>query len=310
MDFMPRFRVSREFIVEAIAKIKQLTSGKKILSAVSGGVDSVVATALVEKAVGPNLRSVFLDTGLVREKDIQIVQRLPFPVEVLEAGDLFFGALKGVTDPIEKRILFREVFWERLAKEMGKNQRSCLVLGTNRADVQEVEKGQEQHNLPKGIDLEELGIKTLVEPLRGIFKNQIREVAQVLGLPKELYSRMPFPGPGFAIRIKGEVTLEKVRILKPANAIVEEELAPLNPFQAFAVLFQDEAMMERSGKNVMGKIVGVRAVESVDSIRATPLNISYALRQRITRGILQEVPEVGRVVFDETPKPPAKIELE
>jgi GMP synthase (glutamine-hydrolysing) len=306
-----------KFIDEKIAWLKQAI-GDEALAATSGGVDSMTTAALGYKAVSDRLKVIFLDDGLMRKGEpqnvVSILRRLGIKARIYDVKDYFFEALKGKTDPEEKRKAFREAFYQtfaRIARELGIN---CLLQGTIAADVVETKGGvKSQHNV-----LEQIGISPLdrygykvLEPLKDIYKPQVREVARALGLPREVAERRPFPGPGLSIRILGEVTPERVELVREATAIVEDETEDVPCFQAFAVLMQDRATgVTKTGKRKYGEIIVVRVVQSKDAMTAEPTTLPWETLRRIEKRITEEIPTVTHVLFDLSGKPPATIEFE
>lgn len=312
------FRVE-EFVEEKVQEIKNAVGEGKAVVATSGGVDSTTCAVLAHRALGDRLTAVFLDDGLMREKEPEEVtaflRKLGLQVRLLRVARWFFEALRGIEDPEEKRKAFRETFYRVLGLTVGALGANFLVQGTIAADIKETVGGvKTQHNIlgQIGIGPQTYGFAVL-EPLRDLYKPEVREVAKALGLPRELFERMPFPGPGLATRVVGEVTPERVAVVRKATVIVEEEIAslrkdPAHPFQAFAVLLSDKATGIREGRRAFGEIIVVRVVDSRDAMRATPTEIPSAIRYRIVTQILKELPSVVRVLFDETPKPPGTIE--
>lgn len=305
---------TNKFIKNKIKEIKKIVGSNKALVACSGGVDSTTCTILAQKALGSKLLAVFIDDGLMREKEpekvAKILKSLGVKVKIVKVQNRFFEALKGVVNPEEKRKVFREVFYQVLGEEIKKQKAKFLIQGTIKADIVETKEGiKTQHNVLKQIriDPQKYGFK-LIEPLKDLYKSEVREVAKILGLPKEIYQRMPFPGPGLATRIVGEVTPKKVEIVRKATKIVEEELKSFSPFQAFAVLLGDKATGVRKGKRIFGNILVVRSVESKDALRARVSKIPWEILEKICQKILKEIPQVCRVTYDLTPKPPATIE--
>ncbi len=226
----------------------------------------------------------------------------------IDAKDEFFKALKGVTDPEEKRKVIGELFvriFERVAEE---HNAEYLIQGTIYPDIIESQGGIKSHHNVGGFPTI-YKFKDVIEPLRELYKDEVREVARYLGLPKEISERMPFPGPGLAVRIVGEVTPEKVEIVRKANKIVEEELADYEKWQCFAALI-GKATGVKGDMRVWGYIIAVRAVESRDGMTADPIKIDYDRLRRIALRITGEIDKVSRVVYDITPKPPATIEYE
>ncbi len=309
-----------EFVEEAVEKLKREIGDRKAIIAVSGGVDSTTAAVLTHRAIGDRLVSVFVDHGFMRKGEPERVVRilrdeLGLNLRHVDASDEFLEAIKGVTDPEEKRRIIGEKFievFERIAEEEGAE---VLVQGTIAPDVIESERGIKSHHNVGGLP-EELGLD-VVEPLKDLYKDEVREVARYLGLPDEIVERMPFPGPGLAVRVVGEVTPGKLEIVREANAIVEEEVEKAvkeglmeRPWQAFAVLLDCKATGVKGDERDYGWVVAVRIVESIDAMIADVPEVPWEVLKRIQDRITSEVPDVTRVLFDLTPKPPATIEFE
>jgi len=305
----------KSFIDRKIEEIKAVAGVDKAISALSGGVDSSTCTVLAHRALGDQLKVIFIDDGLMREEEGEevgtIFGNLGIKVDIIEAQQEFFEALKGKIDPEEKRKSFRNTFYTVFGREVLKSEARYLVQGTIAADIIETKGGvKTQHNILEqiGIDPEKgYGFK-VIEPLKEIFKHQVREVAEALGLPERIHQRMPFPGPGLATRVVGEVTPERVALVRKATTIVEEEIAAQKPFQAFAVLLTDKGTGIEEGKRKFGDIIIVRSVESKDAMTAEPSEIPWEILKSISKRITAEIPEVTRVAYEITPKPPATIE--
>lgn len=305
----------KEFVEDKIKEIKATVRSERAISALSGGVDSSTCTVLAHRAIEENLKVIFIDDGLMREKEAEEVsgtfKDMGIRVDIIDAQVEFFEALKGKIDPEEKRKAFRNVFYTVFGREVLKSEAKFLIQGTIAADIIETKGGvKTQHNILEqiGIDPEKgYGFK-VVEPLKDLFKHQVREVAKELGLPEEIHQRMPFPGPGLATRVIGEVTPEKVTLVRKATKIVEEEIAPLMPFQAFAVLLNDKGTGIEEGQRKFGNIIIVRSVESKDAMTAEPTEVPWEILMNISKRITTEIPEVTRVAYEITPKPPATIE--
>lgn len=305
----------KSFIPDQIQAIKDTVAGEKAISALSGGVDSSACTVLAHRAIGGNLKSIFIDDGLMRENEPQEVKNifgdLGIDVDVVDASEEFFAALKGKIDPEEKRKAFRNTFYSVFGREVQKSEARFLVQGTIAADIIETKGGiKTQHNILEqiGIDPEAgYGFK-VVEPLKELFKPEVRLVAEAVGLPESIHQRMPFPGPGLATRVVGEVTLERVDRVRRATTIVEQETLPFKPFQAFAVLLNDQGTGVVDGKRRFGDIMIIRSVESRDAMTAEPSPIPWEVLLTIAQRIVTEIPEVVRVAYELTSKPPATIE--
>jgi len=307
---------SKSFVEKSLDEIKSTVKDEKVISACSGGVDSMTCTTLVHKAVGEKLLAVFIDDGLRREGEPEFVvntlKNLEIKVRYVDAKEEFFEVLKGKTDAEEKRKAFREKFYRKLGEVVKEENARLLVQGTIAADIKETVQGiKTQHNVLEqiGIDPETYGYK-IIEPLKELYKPEVRMVARGLGLPAEVSERMPFPGPALSIRVLGEVTPEKIEILKKATKIVEEETKDLNAFQRLAVLHSDKATGMKEGKRVYGNIITVRVVESKDAITAKAMQVPYEKLDRISKRITGELPSVVRCLVDMTDKPPATIEFE
>jgi GMP synthase (glutamine-hydrolysing) len=306
----------KEFIDNAITEIRNCVNENKVISACSGGVDSMTSTYLVHKAIGDKLLAVFIDDGLRREGEPEFVLRtlksLGINTKCIDAKEDFFKIFQGKTDAEEKRKAFRDKFYNtfgRVAREEGIR---FVVQGTIKADVIETVQGiKSQHNVLKqiGIDPQTYGYGIL-EPLRELFKPDVRIVARELGLPKEVSERMPFPGPALSLRVLGEVTPEKIEIVRTATQIVEEETQNLGVFQSFAVLHNDKATGIKNGKRVYGNIITIRVVVSEDAVTATAKEIEYNKLFRIAKRITEKLPTVVRCLYDVTDKPPSTIEFE
>ncbi|MFC2161045.1 glutamine-hydrolyzing GMP synthase [Acidobacteriota bacterium] len=303
------------FVDEKIAEIKTAVGDGLAISALSGGVDSSACTVLAHRAIGDNLKSIFIDDGLMRENEPQDVQNifrnLGIHVDIVDARSEFFEALKGKDDPEVKRKAFRNTFYSVFGREVKKSEARYLIQGTIKADILETQGGiKTQHNILEqiGINPEEgYGFK-VIEPVKDLFKPQVREVASEVGLPETISQRMPFPGPGLATRIVGEVTEERVELLRKATVIVEDEIACLKPFQAFAVLLSDRGTGIVESQRAFGDIIIVRSVESKDALTAQPTQVPWDILMKVTQRITTELPKVVRVAYELTSKPPATIE--
>ncbi|MEM4155671.1 MAG: glutamine-hydrolyzing GMP synthase [Archaeoglobaceae archaeon] len=314
MNFDPNLYI--EANIKSIRKILSPEESRKVLAACSGGVDSTVSAVLVARALGKPIKAVFIDDGLRRkgepESVVKILKELGLDAFIYDAKKEVLGALKGKVDPEEKRKAFREAFYTVLGKLVREMNAKYLVQGTIAADIVETVGGvKTQHNVLEqlGIDTSKYGFK-VIEPIRDLYKPQVREVARKLGIPKEISERRAFPGPGLAIRIVGEVTWEKLEILRNATQIVEEETNDLDSFQNFSVLLDLKATGVKDGKRIYGYILVVRVVASEDAMTAKFVEIPYERLRKLSQRITAEVPEITRVLYDVTDKPPATIEFE
>lgn len=306
----------QKFILERIEEIRNKVKLEKAINALSGGVDSSTVTLLGHRAIGDQLVTVFIDTGVMRESEpesvIKTFKDFGIHVRLLDAKDQFFRAFRGVFDPEEKRKIFRETFYNVLGKTAKEVGARFLLQGTIAADISETKRGvKTQHNILEqiGINPQKYGFQ-IIEPLKDLYKDDVRKVAKELGLPKEIFERMPFPGPGLATRIIGEVTPERVDIVRKAVKIVEEELSHLKPFQAFAVLLNDKAtgVTGQEGIRSFGDIIAIRSVESKDAMMAEITEIPWEILKKLQKRIISEIPSVVKVLYDLTPKPPSTIE--
>jgi GMP synthase (glutamine-hydrolysing) len=305
----------KAFVEEQIASLRETVKEGLAINALSGGVDSSVVTVLGHRSLGKRLKTVFIDNALMRkgepERVVKIFARMKIPVDLVDARADFLGALKGLTDPEEKRNAVTNTFYAnvfgRLVRETGAK---FLLHGTILTDIEETVAGiKRQHNIltQLGIDPEkEYGYKVL-EPLQTLRKDGVRKVAKILGLPSELAKRIPFPGPALATRIVGEVTEERLEVVREATDIVEKELEKSKAFQYLAVLLNDKATGIRENRREFGQIIVVRCLNSVDARTATVTKIPWDKLNRISKRITS-IKGVNRCLYDLTPKPPATIE--
>jgi len=305
----------KQFVEEQIAEIKQTVGDEKAINALSGGVDSSLVTVLGHRALGDRLKTVFVDSALMREGEpqrvVDIFATLDIPVDLVDARQEFLAALAGLTDPEEKRQAVTDTFYSkvfsRLVKESGAK---FLLHGTILTDIEETVAGiKRQHNIlaQLGIDPQESYGYAVIEPLKTLRKDGVREVSEFLDLPPEISKRIPFPGPALATRIVGEVTPQRLDTVRTATAIVEEELADSGAFQYMAVLLNDYATGIRENKREFGQIIVVRCIESTDARTATVTELPWKKLNRISERITQ-IDGVNRCLYDLTPKPPATIE--
>jgi len=307
---------AKEFVENSLTEIQKIVGKRKMISACSGGVDSTVTTALVHKAVGKKLVAVFIDDGLRREGEPEFVVRtlksLNIRTKYIDAKAEFFAVFRGKTDAEEKRKAFRDKFYKTLGRAAREEQIEFIAQGTIKADVIETVGGiKSQHNV-----LEQIGINPkiygykILEPLKELFKPEVRKLGRELGLPEEISERMPFPGPALSLRVLGEVTPERVAVVRKATEIVEEETRKLGTFQNFAVLHNDKATGIKKGERVYGNIITVRIVDSTDAVTAKARHVSYDVLMHISKRITEEIPSVVRCLYDITDKPPSTIEFE
>jgi len=304
------------FINDKVAEIREAVGNGCAVNALSGGVDSSVVTLLGHRALGDRLKTCFIDNALMREGEPErvagIFRSLGVPVQLLDARDEFLEALKGITDPEEKREAVTQTFYKRVFGRLVKDSGAKFLLqGTILTDIDETVAGiKRQHNVFEqlGIDPQEAFGYKIIEPVVQLRKDGVRKVAQALGLPKEIYDRMPFPGPALAARVIGEATAERLDVARKANAIVESELASSSAFQYMAILHQDRVTGMREGKREFGLQIEVRSWESVDARVATPSRISFDVLEKLASRLTSEIPGVVSVTYNIAAKPPSTME--
>ncbi|ADD06274.1 GMP synthase (glutamine-hydrolyzing) subunit B [Natrialba magadii ATCC 43099] len=299
------------FVPEAIEEIEDEIGDANAVIALSGGVDSSVAAALAYESIGDQLTPVYVDTGLMRKGETdQIRETFDYmdSLQIVDAKDRFLDALEGVIDPEEKRKIIGEQFIREFEREATEADADYLVQGTIYPDRIESEGGIKSHHnvggLPDVVDFD-----GIVEPVRDLYKDEVREVARHLDLDEIVAERMPFPGPGLAVRVIGEVTEEKLEVARDACHVVEEELEEYEPWQALAAVI-GKATGVKGDNRVHGWVVSVRSVESRDGMTARAQEIDWETLQRIQSRITGQNENVARVVYDVTHKPPATIEYE
>ncbi len=310
--------INEGFVENIISDIKDSIGEKKAICALSGGVDSSVAALLVHKAIGKSLTSVYVDSGLMRQDETNILRKVfkdhyKMNVLIIDAKDEFLKALKGVVDPEEKRKAIGKTFIDVFEKEAKKVKAKFLVQGTIYPDVIESAGSKHSKNikshhnvggLPRDMNL------ILIEPLRNFYKDEVRKIGKILELPESITERQPFPGPGLAVRIIGEVTEEKLDILRRADAVVTEELKDEKLWQTFAIFTGIKTTGVRGDNRAYGETIAIRAIEAKDAMSANFAKLPYEKLEKISVRIVTEIPEVNRVVYDITNKPPATMEWE
>jgi GMP synthase (glutamine-hydrolysing) len=304
------------FINEKVKEIKDTVGDGMAINALSGGVDSSTVTMIGHRALGKRLKTLFIENGLMREGEseqvVDFFRKLDVTVEVIDARTEFFTALKGITNPEEKREAITQTFYRnvfgRIVKESGAKY---LLQGTILTDVDETVAGiKRQHNVFEqlGIDPQEAFGYSIIEPLIQLRKDGVRKLGKALGLPYDLFERIPFPGPALAARVIGKVTPERIETVRKATVIVERLLKDTGAFQYLAILHEDRVTGMHEGKRDFGQQIEVRCWESLDARTATPTRLSFQILEELSAEIIREVPGVVSVTYNISPKPPSTIE--
>ena len=309
---------AESFIEEKVKEISDAVGGGLAVNALSGGVDSSAVTLLGHRALGDRLKSYFVDHGLMREGEPEMVVEtfagLGVKVELVDARKEFFDALKGITDPEEKRKIgitrtfYRDVFG-KIVKDSGAK---FLLQGTIYTDIEETMAGiKAQHNVLEqmGIDTEEAYGYTVLEPLLQLRKPAVRVVARALGLPESISERPPFPGPALTARVVGEATPERIDLVKKATVITEAELAEVPHFQCMAILHEDRVTGIRNGAREFGLQIEVRCWDTEDCVTAKPVRVPWEVLERLADRLTSEVPGVVSVTYHVARKPPSTMEV-
>lgn len=306
----------KKFIEEKVKDISSKVGNDLAINALSGGVDSSAVTILGHKALGDRLKTYFIDNGLMREGEpehiVSMFKNLGVSVEIVDSKEIFFNALRNITDPEEKREAITKAFYKDVFGDLvKKNGAKYLFQGTILTDVDETIAGiKRQHNVFEqlGIDPEDAFGYRILEPLVQLRKPAVRELARALGLPEETYNRPPFPGPALAARVIGEVRPERVETVRKATRIVEEELKDSGAFQYLAILHEDRVTGMRDGRRDFGFQIEVRCWESKDARTGSPTRLPYDTLDKLAERITTEVPGVVSVTYNITKKPPSTIE--
>jgi GMP synthase (glutamine-hydrolysing) len=307
---------TKQFIEERVGEIRESVGDGTAINALSGGVDSSVVTMLGHRALGKRLRTVFVENGLMREGEPEYVaglfRELGVPVEVVDAREEFFASLRGLTDPEEKREAITQTFYRqvfgRIVKESGAK---FLLQGTILTDVDETVAGiKRQHNVFEqlGIDPQRAFGYRILEPLIRLRKDGVRMVGRAVGLPGEVFERIPFPGPALAARVIGEATPERVAMVRKATGVVERLLKGTGSFQYMAILHEDRVTGMREGRRDFGHQIEVRCWDSTDARRATPTRLPFETLEKLATEIVRDVPGVVSVTYNIASKPPSTIE--
>lgn len=317
-----RKTINQSFVDDLVSRIAHVVGPKKAICALSGGVDSSVAAVLSHTAIGHHLTAVYIDSGFMRQGETEALKKVfqtyyKMKIKIVSAQGIFLRNLKGVVNPEKKRRIIGRAFISVLEQEAKKNGARFLIQGTVYPDVIEsagtkyAQKIKSHHNvagLPKNMRL------TLVEPLRNLYKDEVRVIGKMLNLPDAIVYRQPFPGPGLAIRIIGEVTRYKVRIVRQADFIIQKEIQQAGLthllWQAFAVFTGIKTTGVRGDARVYGETIAIRCIEAQDAMSAHWSRLPYEVLAKISTRIVNEIPEVNRVVYDVTNKPPGTMEWE
>jgi GMP synthase (glutamine-hydrolysing) len=305
-----------QFVKDKVADIRNTVGEGTAINALSGGVDSSVVTMLGHRALGKKLRTIFVENGIMRQGEAGqvtgVFKKLGVEVEVVDAKKEFFAALKGITDPEQKREAITQTFYKNIFGRLVRESKAKYLLqGTILTDVDETVAGiKRQHNVFEqlGIDPQKTFGYKIIEPLIQLRKDGVRVVGRELGLPEASFDRIPFPGPALAARIIGEVTPERIEIVRKATMIVENLLKDTNTFQYLAILHEDRVTGMRNGKRDFGLQIEVRCWNSHDARNATPTNLPYETLLKLGQEITDKVPGVVSVTYNIATKPPSTIE--
>ncbi len=308
---------AKNFINQKIEEIRSTVGDGMAINALSGGVDSSTVTMLGHRALGKRLRTVFIQNGLMREGEpeqvVGVFKKLGVGVEIIDARAEFFTALKGITDPEAKREAITETFYRNVfGRIIRENEAKYLLQGTILTDVDETVAGiKRQHNVFEqlGIDPQQVFGYRIIEPLIQLRKDGVRKVGKALGLPEGIFKRIPFPGPALSARMIGEVTPDRIEIVRKATVIVEKLLKDTGAFQYMAILHEDRVTGMRDGKRDFGQQIEVRCWESIDARTATPTQLPFKILEKLAREIVRKVPGIVSVTYNITTKPPSTIEV-
>jgi GMP synthase (glutamine-hydrolysing) len=305
-----------KFIADKVRDIRQAVGDGQAVNALSGGVDSSVVTVLGHRALGKNLKTYFIDNGIMREGEparvVAAFKKMGIAVEIVDASRAFFAALKGVTDPEEKREAITQTFYKKVfGKLVIKSRAKYLLQGTILTDVDETVAGiKRQHNVfaQLGIDPQKAFGYKILEPLIELRKDGVRKVGRGLGLPESIFTRMPFPGPALSARVIGEATPDRIALVRKATAITEAALKDVKAFQYLAILHEDRVTGMRDNKRVFGRQVEIRCWDSLDARKAKPTRLPFETLEKIAARITRDIPEVVSVTYNITSKPTSTIE--
>lgn len=306
-----------KFIAQQVKDIRKTVGKGMAINALSGGVDSSTVTMLGHKALGKQLRTVFIQNGIMREGEPQRVaalfKRLGVKVEIIDARREFFAALKGITDPEEKREAITQTFYRKVFGRIVRQSKARQLLqGTILTDVDETVAGiKRQHNVFEqlGIDPKKAFGYGIIEPLIQLRKDGVRKLGKALGLPVELFQRIPFPGPALAARVIGEVTPARIETVRKATVIVERTLSKFKAFQYMAILHEDRVTGMRNNRREFGHQIEIRCWDSLDARTATPTNVPFKVLRKLADEITSKVPGIVSVTYHIATKPPSTMEV-
>lgn len=307
---------TKEFIKEKAAEISRIAGGGVVINALSGGVDSSAVTMLGHMALGERLKTYFIDNGIMREGEpeqiFSVFKKLGVNVEIIDAQDDFFSALKGIIDPEEKREAITQTFYKKVFGNLVKKSRAKYLLqGTILTDIDETIAGiKRQHNVFEqlGIDPEEAFGYKIIEPLVQLRKDGVRKVAEAIGLPVSIFNRMPFPGPALSARVIGEATRERIALVRKATLILEQEFASVKAFQYMAILHNDRVTGMRNNKREFGQQIEIRCWDSIDARQARPTRLDFNVLEKLANRIVTEVAGIVSVTYNIASKPPSTME--
>jgi GMP synthase (glutamine-hydrolysing) len=307
---------AKKFIEQQAAEIARQVGNSYAINALSGGVDSSAVTMLGHIALKNRLKTYFINNGIMRKEEPEqiasIFKKLSVKVEVIDAQNKFFAALKGIEDPEEKREAITQTFYKDVfGKLVRQSKARYLLQGTILTDIDETVAGiKRQHNVFEqlGIDPQKAFGYKILEPLVQLRKDGVRKLAKALGLPESIYKRMPFPGPALAARVIGEVTRERISVVREATAIVEDELKSVKAFQYMAILHNDRVTGMRGNKRDFGFQIEIRCWNSIDARQAQPTRLPYPTLEKLATRMTAEVPGVVSVTYHIATKPPSTME--
>jgi len=307
---------AKKFIEQQAAEIARQVGNSYAINALSGGVDSSAVTMLGHIALKNRLKTYFINNGIMRKEEPEqiasIFKKLSVKVEVIDAQNKFFAALKGIEDPEEKREAITQTFYKDVfGKLVRQSKARYLLQGTILTDIDETVAGiKRQHNVFEqlGIDPQKAFGYKILEPLVQLRKDGVRKLAKALGLPESIYNRMPFPGPALAARVIGEATRERIAVVREATAIVEDELKSVKAFQYMAILHKDRVTGMRGNKRDFGFQVEIRCWNSIDARQAQPTRLPYPTLEKLATRMTAEVPGVVSVTYHIATKPPSTME--